>query len=289
MVAGVQPVFVGDVQGCGEELEEILARARDRHGDDFELWVVGDLINRGPANLRALSRVRELVERGRAQYVLGNHEIGFMASALGLRPIKYTDTLGELLDRPDCDDWIEWLRRRPLCARGALGDTPFVMVHAAVHPDWDVGEVEARARAVERRLGHEDRGELLCLLGASPEDDVDRDALGLLTSCRSVTPDGAWSKLEPVASAVPWHAAWSSRGHGYGVVYGHWSLQGLHVAPGLRGLDTGCVHHGRDHEGFLTAWVPDPGAANPFGLPDERFWQVRARARYYRDPPATML
>jgi hypothetical protein len=64
-------------------------------------------------------------------------------------------------------------------------------------------------------------------------------------------------------------------------VYGHWSLQGLHVARGLRGLDTGCVHHGRGRDGLLTAWTPDE-RPDPFGVPDDRFVQVRAHARYWR-------
>ena len=80
---------------------------------------------------------------------------------------------------------------------------------------------------------------------------------------------------------VAWHALWSERAHGYGVVYGHWALQGLHVAPWLRGLDTGCVHHGRDHVGLLTAWLPDPRAQAPFAVPDAHFLQVRAHRRYY--------
>ena len=67
----MQQIFVGDVQGCADELDELLARARDAFGDGFELWVVGDLVNRGPDNLRPLERVRELVEQGRAHYVLG--------------------------------------------------------------------------------------------------------------------------------------------------------------------------------------------------------------------------
>ena len=58
--------------------------------------------------------------------------------------------------------------------------------------------------------------------------------------------------------------------------------------PGLRGLDTGCVHHGRDHDGLLTGWLPDEERVDPFGIPDEGFWQVRARARYYIDATSSV-
>jgi hypothetical protein len=62
-------------------------------------------------------------------------------------------------------------------------------------------------------------------------------------------------------------------------------MQGLHVAAQLRGLDTGCVHHGRDNrDGQLTAWLPDPNASAPFDVPDGRFWHIPARRIYYRSP-----
>ncbi|MFO0691426.1 MAG: hypothetical protein U0900_22195, partial [Myxococcota bacterium] len=94
-----------------------------------------------------------------------------------------------------------------------------------------------------------------------------------------------WSSADPAPPMRPWHAAWSARGHGFGLVYGHWARQGLHAAPGLRGLDTGCVHHGRGRDGFLTAWVPDEtprsDGRRSFDVPDERFWHIPARRRYY--------
>jgi bis(5'-nucleosyl)-tetraphosphatase (symmetrical) len=278
-------VFIGDVQGCAAELLELLERVRGVHGEDFELWLVGDLINRGPASLQALRTVRPLVEQGRARYVLGNHEIWMLESYFGQRPLRYPDTMADLLARPDIDDWVEWIRRRPLVETGELSVRPFAMVHAAAHPDWDLDTLVRRAREAESRLGHPDRSVAERFLASDHRRDAALDALRLITSCRSVGPDGSWSSEEPVSPAVAWHTAWSRRAHCYGVVYGHWALQGLHVAPGLRGLDTGCVHHGRSHEGFLTAWLPDLTREDPFALPDREFWQVRAHRRYYREPP----
>ena len=244
-------------------------------------------MNRGPANHRALARVRGLLEEGRGRCVLGNHELGLMASALGLRPLKWSDSIGELMERPDLDEWVEWVRHLPLIETGVLGKRRFAMVHASVHPDWTLEELEERARRVEARLTKGGRKELKRFLALSPEEDPDREVLGRVTSCRSVATDAAcsWSKWEPSDGRVAWHAAWRERKHDYGIVYGHWAMQGLHVAPGLRGLDTGCVHHGRDHDGHLTAWLPDPGRDDPFAVPDDSFWQVRAHERYYRDPP----
>ena len=283
-LAPVRPIFVGDVQGCADELSEIVARGDRKFGTDWTLWLVGDLVNRGPANLRVLEQVRERVEAGRARLALGNHDLAFVRAHFGLGTPGPSDTLDELLERPDAADWAEWLRRQPLVQKGRIGDHPFVMVHASVPPRWERSRIRSRAKRVEAELGHADPARARDLLGRDPGSGGKADLLGRLTRCRSVGPGDAWSSAVPAPGRgqVPWHARWSEQRHGYGVVYGHWALQGLHVAPGLRGLDTGCVHHGRDHDGFLTAWVPDPRARDPFAVSERRFWQVRAHRRYYR-------
>jgi bis(5'-nucleosyl)-tetraphosphatase (symmetrical) len=276
----VRPIFVGDVQGCAEEFEELLERAAEAFGEDFELWVVGDLVNRGPYNLRALRSVRELVDAGRARYVLGNHEMALLCTALGLRARDDSDSFDDVLDAPEAAQWVEWLRRRPLVETGRVGGQRVAMVHAAIHPDWCFDELRARARAVESRLAADALEDARRFLAGEGDADGERDVLERLTNCRSVAPGGRWSPEIPAGEWIAWHAAWSARGHDYGVVYGHWALQGLHVAPGLRGLDTGCVHHGRGHDGVLTAWVPDEAARAPFDVPDGKFWRVRARRAY---------
>ncbi len=289
-MAAHRPVFVGDVQGCADELEELLARAADRFSDGFVLWSVGDVVNRGPHSLRALRRVRERVDRGHGHLVLGNHELHLLLVAAGHRMLSPLDSIGDVLEAPDADDWIEWLRRRPIAVTGCVAGQRFAMVHAAVHPDWDLDELERRAARVHQRLAGGTRRQAEAFLAGDPNEDPDLDTLHRVVSCRSTAPDGSWCS-EPPDLAPPdhraWHEAWSARNHDYGIVYGHWALQGLHVAEGLRGLDTGCVHHGRGRQGFLTAWLPRSEGARPFSLPDHGFWQVPARRAYYarKDAP----
>jgi bis(5'-nucleosyl)-tetraphosphatase (symmetrical) len=282
----MQPIFVGDVQGCADELGELIDRAEKRFGSDFTLWVVGDLVNRGPLNRRALALVRERVDSGRAHYVLGNHEIHLLCVALGLRESSPHDSFGDVLEAPDADAWIDWLRQQPLAVSGELAGERFVMVHAAVAPGWSLDEVQRRASRASGRLAVS-RASARAFLAAEARPGSARDDLARLTRCRSIDPSGRWSSQPPGPGSRPWHEVWAACGHDYGVVYGHWSQQGLHVAPGLRGLDTGCVHHGRGRDGYLTAWLPAPRAdrsgRRPFDLPDDRFWQIPARRRYY-DP-----
>jgi bis(5'-nucleosyl)-tetraphosphatase (symmetrical) len=276
----VQRIFVGDVQGCSEELDELLDRAERRFGDAYELWMVGDLVNRGPGSLHALRRIRDFESRrpDRVRCVLGNHEVSLLRCWLGLRAVSPYDSFQDVLDAPDLDDWMEWVRAWPLVCSGRLGEQRVAMVHAGAHPDWSLADLEAAARRVEAQL-RAPLEELRRSLDESlpPRDDL----LGRLTRCRSVGDGDDWSSDEPDGGRRAWHTAWSERGHEYGVVYGHWAMQGLHVAAGLRGLDTGCVHHGRGRDGALTAWLPDPDASRPFDVPDDALWQIPARRAYY--------
>jgi bis(5'-nucleosyl)-tetraphosphatase (symmetrical) len=272
----MQRIFVGDVQGCADELAELIERARQTFGDRFELWSVGDLVNRGPASLRVLEQVRALVEAGRARVVLGNHELALLRVALGLRRLRDEDTFRDVLDAGG--DWADWLRAQPLVVADHIGDEPFAMVHAAVAPGTSRDELAADAARVSARIAAS-RDEAARLLAAEPDDDADADWLARTTRCRSVDALGRWSSREPALPADAWHVRWSAAAPRYSLVYGHWATQGLHVAPKLRGLDTGCVYHGTWGDRFLTAWLPQDDDRDPFAAHDDRFWQIPGRAR----------
>ena len=285
-----QPVFVGDVQGCSAELDALLSQLENRFGrDGFKLHLVGDLVNRGPGSLHVLDRIHRLWDQDRAEVVLGNHELHLLMVAFELRKIGERDTFGDVLESSDWKHWVDWLRTRSVAKAGDLYGQPFVMVHASVHPDWDLDQVVRESVRIERALGGGDWESTRLLLAQDPaqaEAGSTRDVLGRMVSARSVKMD-TWSSSIPNGEAVPWHEAWSKAKHGYGVVYGHWALQGLHVAHGLRGLDTGCVHHGRGRPGCLTAWIPtrpkrDRLPLGCFGLPDDSFMKIPAQARYIR-------
>jgi bis(5'-nucleosyl)-tetraphosphatase (symmetrical) len=278
----VQRIFVGDVQGCADELGDLVARARSTFGGEFELWLVGDLVNRGPASLRVLQMVRALEDAGRARSVLGNHEVSLLRVAAGKRKLAEDDTFQDVLEAGG--DWLDWVRARPLAIADAVGAERFAIVHAAVVPGWSLEEFVDRTRRVEERLAESPK-QARRLLAADPREDEDADLLARTTRCRRVDARGGWSSREPDRSEDAWHARWSAHAPDYGVVYGHWATQGLHVAPRLRGLDTGCVYQGVWGDRSLTGWLPARDAARPFDVPDEHFWRIAARARYIRAAP----
>jgi hypothetical protein len=111
---------VGDVQGCHQELVELLAAAgvdRARH----RLAFVGDLINRGPDSRAVL----ELARDWDARVVVGNHEEALLAGATGSTMDRVRAQLGAELD-----DWVQWIRSWPLFVRG----DDWILVHAGIAP-----------------------------------------------------------------------------------------------------------------------------------------------------------
>ena len=123
--------LVGDIQGCAGALENLLAEtgfspSRDR------LYVLGDLVNRGPDSLGVLRRLRDLGDAARC--VLGNHDWHLLAVAAGVRPRHRSDTLDDILDAPERDAWLDWLRHRPM----AIHAQGWLMLHAGVVPQWDL-------------------------------------------------------------------------------------------------------------------------------------------------------
>ncbi len=240
---------IGDIHGCFATLQALLARLGFAAGSD-RLWLVGDLVNRGPRSLDVLRWAAGMGDSLVA--VLGNHDLHLLARAAGVAERKRRDTLDEVLAAPDCAELLAWLRRRPLLHRD--GDT--VLVHAGLFPRWSVEQAERLARATEVRLRAPAGDRLLRLATARRAERWSgrltgraraRVTLAGMTSLRALDAAGAmcedWSgppaDLPP--GCVPWFAAPGRRSAAEQIVFGHWAALGLHLAPGLAALDTGCV------------------------------------------------
>ena len=262
--------LIGDVQGCANALDRLLAElafspSRDR------LHVLGDLVNRGPDSLDVLRRLHAL--EGSATSLLGNHDLHLLAVAAGIRPEHRSDTLRGILDAPDRDRWIDWVRRRPL-ADTAHG---WLLVHAGVVPQWDAEQTLALAREVETMLrGPDLEGFLRVMYGNEPlrwsEDlrgaDRWRFVINVLTRIRFCTDDGTleFGTKEGADGAPPGHRPWFNvpgrRTAGQPIATGHWSTLGLVSRPDVLSIDTGCVWGGR-----LTAVRVDGGRREVIQVP----------------------
>ena len=240
---------VGDVQGCYSALRKLLDvcafdPARDR------LWLVGDLVNRGPQSLETLRFVRQL--GAAATPVLGNHDLYLLIVAEGFGKFGKNDTLGDILHAPDREELLHWLRQQPLCHV----EGNFCMVHAGLLPQWTVPQARALAREVEQALAGPDYRQLLAhIWGNDPARWRDnlvgwpryRVIVNAMTRMRYCTPKGVmeFKAKGELADApkghLPWFQVPKRRSAGQVLVTGHWSALGLRIEPELLALDSGCL------------------------------------------------
>jgi bis(5'-nucleosyl)-tetraphosphatase (symmetrical) len=259
---------IGDVQGCGEELELLLAKIRFS-ADRDQLYFVGDLVNRGPRSLAVLRLVRSLQDN--VVCVLGNHDLHLLAVALAGARLRRNDTLDEILSAPDRAPLIDWLLQRPL-AHFAAGD---LLVHAGVVPQWSTEQTLALAAELQQALRAHTEQLLKHMYGDTPDQWQPelrgmprlRFAINVLTRMRFCSADGRIDlkhkgKPESVGPPwMPWFAAPERASRDTRIVFGHWSALGFYRAPGLIGLDTGCVWGGA-----LTAMNLDTPDSSPVSV-----------------------
>jgi bis(5'-nucleosyl)-tetraphosphatase (symmetrical) len=246
---------IGDLQGCFDDLQRLLAHIRFDARRDF-LWLTGDLVNRGPGSLPCLRFVRELGER--AVTVLGNHDLSLLATAAGFRALRADDTLNEILEAPDREELLHWLRHRPLLHTDhALG---YTLVHAGLPPQWSIDDAAAYAGEVQAVLQSERHLELLAnMYGNRPDcwsDTLEgferwRFIINCFTRLRFCSPAGRLDLTvkggpgSQPAGLLPWFQAPERRSRESRIVFGHWSTLGCVREQNVYSLDTGCVWGGR--------------------------------------------
>ena len=252
---------IGDVQGCYDELRQLLVRIGfDRRHD--RLWFVGDLVNRGPKSLEVLRFVRELGKR--ALTVLGNHDLHLVAQHEGYARARKDDTLDDVLGARDRGELVDWLRTRPLM----LVEDGYAMVHAGLLPQWSLRKARTLAAEAEAALAAPGYREFLAnLYGSEPARWSDslagwdrlRVIVNAMTRLRFCTRAGrmefrakgnrpprgyrAWFEYRPRSEAR--------------ILCGHWSTLGLKITRRLAALDTACVWGGQ-----LSAFRLEDGTLN---------------------------
>jgi bis(5'-nucleosyl)-tetraphosphatase (symmetrical) len=245
--------LIGDVQGCDEPLQRLL-EAIDFSPSRDTIYLLGDLVNRGPDSAGVLRRLRGYGSS--AKCLLGNHDLNLLAVAGGVRAAGKRDTLDSVLQAPDCHDLLNWLRQQPL-ARYEHG---ILMVHAGVLPQWSLQQTLALACEVQAIVSG-DSSEMFLTRMYGNEPSVWSDQLegterlrlivNALTRLRFLTPDAAvdlktsTSLHEAPAGLHPWFDMPHRQTASTTIAFGHWSQLGLLLRPNLLSLDTGCVWGGQ--------------------------------------------
>ncbi len=248
---------IGDVQGCFDDLLRLLDKIdfdlqRDR------LWFTGDLVNRGPNSLEILRFVRSLGNS--AISVLGNHDLHLLAVAAGAVRVKKKDTILEVLDAPDCEELLFWLRHQPLLHHDEqLG---YIMIHAGLPPQWDLAKAQACAHELETVLQNTDYEDFFKYLYSDKpkrwRDDLKGwDRLRFIANCftelrycdRSgrLHLNGRNGSRSKKNGSIPWFKAPNRASADLDIIFGHWaSLSPRHTdIQGIHPLDSGCAYRGR--------------------------------------------
>ncbi len=244
---------IGDIQGCYDSLQRLLALCAFNPSRD-RLWLVGDLVNRGPKSLETLRLIKSFGPA--ATTVLGNHDLYLLMVAEGGAKFRgKDDTLQEIFDAPDCAELLAWLRHQPLCHT----EGEYCLVHAGLLPQWSAARARELSKEVEAALQGPDFRELILnLWGSEPaawSDDLNgwprlRVIVNAMTRMRFCTPDGVmeFKAKGKLSNAPKNHLPWfdlPNRQHADAVlVTGHWSALGLKVTPNLLALDSGCLWGG---------------------------------------------
>ena len=255
---------VGDIQGCLQPLLCLIKEINFNPQQD-QLWIVGDLINRGPESLATLRFIKGLGDSTRI--VLGNHDLHFLAVAFGAIPPSKSDTLDEILAADDCMELCQWLLQQPLIYSDPSND--YHMVHAGIPPMWTLDQAKAYAREVEEVLkGDTAVSFFKHMYGNKParwKEELHswkrlRVITNYFTRMRFCTAKGKLDFANKLATIEPSktqkklakkpkqlrYAPWFSYPQRLTredkIIFGHWAaLQGKVNSENVFALDTGCV------------------------------------------------
>lgn len=244
--------MMGDVQGCMPALQQLLNQLDFSPSRDT-LYLLGDLVNRGPDSLGVLRWAQAGGTSVNA--ILGNHDLSLLAVAHGVRSPGRKDTLNAVLNAPDARALMDWLRAQPL-ARRAHG---WLMVHAGVLPEWTADDVLALSGEVQDALGSPDPTPFLAQLFGNQPDHWHpalsgtprlRVVVNALTRLRLCSADGRmdFEHKEDAQQApeglMPWFEVPGRKTAGVPVAFGHWSTLQRTGRSDTLALDTGCVWGG---------------------------------------------
>jgi len=244
---------IGDIQGCYDAFQALLTRIQFNAKED-QLWLVGDLINRGSGSLEVLRWCYE--HQANLKVVLGNHDLHAMVVANGfVRPHK-SDTLDALLNAPDSEKLLHWLRHQKL----VYAQDEYLMVHAGLLPQWTIEDALEYGAEVESALQGADYLNFLSNMYGNLPNRWDEDLVGLdrlrvitnaMTRLRICTIQGEMDfafkgELPDIpAHLMPWFDVPNRATQDNHIIFGHWSALGLHFRNNVFALDTGCLWGGK--------------------------------------------
>nr|WP_319565772.1 symmetrical bis(5'-nucleosyl)-tetraphosphatase [uncultured Rhodoferax sp.] len=248
--------MIGDVQGCDSALQRLLNKISFSPSRDT-LYLLGDLVNRGPDSAGVLRRL--MGYGAAAQCLLGNHDLHLLAASVGARKPSRKDTLLNVLQAPDREAMLSWLRSQRMAILLEHHKKSYLMVHAGVLPAWTATKTIALAGEIETLLRSPYLGDFLHQMYDNQPNawnaelrgtDRHRLIVNALTRLRFCTAQGVMEfETTDAADAappgyMPWYDVPGRKTADVTVAFGHWSTLGWLNRPDVLALDSGCVWGG---------------------------------------------
>jgi len=249
--------LIGDVQGCDSALQRLLNTISFSPSTDT-LYFLGDMVNRGPDSAAVLRRLMGF--GAAAQCLLGNHDLHLLAASVGARKPSRKDTLANVLQAPDREAMLAWLRQQHMALLLEHQKRSYLLVHAGVLPSWTAAQTMALAGEFEGVLRGPDLGDFLHQMYGNTANRWDdrltgperlRVIVNALTRLRFCTPQGVmeFETSDGAHAAPPGYLPWfdvpGRKTSNVTVAFGHWSTLGWLGRDDVLALDSGCVWGGQ--------------------------------------------
>lgn len=248
---------IGDVQGCYDALQQLLALIDFNERTD-RLWFAGDLVNRGPNSLAVLRFVKSLPIQPRI--TLGNHDFHLLHRLFVDEYRDHPDdTLQPIMAADDREELGHWLRHQTILSHDE--DLGVVMSHAGIAPVWTLSEAKQYALELEEAIqGERYRHFLKQMYGNQPNHwhnqlagiERLRAICNYFTRMRFCNAEGHLDfsydgTIEQAPKALyPWFETPHRCELNVTLVFGHWAaLMGKQIHPKIQAIDTGCLWGGK--------------------------------------------
>ncbi len=241
---------IGDVHGCFAELEALLDVIKFNPTKD-QLYFVGDLVNRGSDSLKVLRFIKQLPN---TTVILGNHDLHLLELYYQVVDFE-SEHLRQVLNAPDCDELITWLKNQHLLCYEQKFNA--AIVHAGILPQWDLHQALTLAAEAEKILQSGSPDFFQNMYGDEPSRWNDnlkgyerfRFTINAFTRMRFCSRDGKLNFTHQGKTAptnyLPWFKIPQRRTKNIDIIFGHWAaIEGKCDEPHVYALDTGCVWGG---------------------------------------------
>jgi bis(5'-nucleosyl)-tetraphosphatase (symmetrical) len=248
--------LVGDVQGCHDSLQRLLAKVNFDPVAD-RLWLCGDLVNRGGQSLQVLRLLKSLEHS--VSVSLGNHDLHLLAN-YERHPDGSSGNIefDAVFSAPDCDSLMDWLCTQPLACWSE--EFQLLRVHAGVIPQWTRQATISAAQEVSAILQSGQRGDFFRRMYGNRPRKWREDRTGwkrlrlitnILTRLRFCDEEGRgiYTVSGPPGSQPDNYKPWFKHKHrltrDVTIAFGHWAALGLRIKKRYISMDSGCVWGGK--------------------------------------------